>query len=83
MVKRAWEKEQAGSRMYKVTKKVKDCKIAMLEWNKKEKRNSKVRIQDLKEQLAVVKVRNEPHKRGKIVELKTKLSKAYKDEELY
>lgn len=32
MVERAWNKEEQGSRMFKITKKIKNCRIELLKW---------------------------------------------------
>ena len=69
--------------MFKVTRKIKECRIAILEWRKKVQGNSKVRIMELKEKLNMEREGNEVGKSGRIAELKSKLSKAYKEKELY
>ena len=53
-----------------------------MEWRKKVQRNSKVRIRELKERLNAVKEGNDIGKNGRIAEIKSQLSKAYKKEEL-
>ena len=55
VIQEAWGKAHTGSKMYKVTRKIKKCRIAILEWNKRVQGNSKVRIKELKEKLNEVK----------------------------
>ena len=66
--------EQAGSRMFKMVKNIKECRIALLEWNKKVKGNTKAKIQELKEKLKAVKAGSDPGSRGDIANLKMQLS---------
>nr|XP_027071698.1 uncharacterized protein LOC113696490 [Coffea arabica] len=83
VIKRAWGLEQNGSRMFRVVKRIKECRIALIEWNKSLKGNTKAKIQELKEKLRSVREENEPCNKGVITTLKLQLSKAYKDEELF
>ncbi|XP_071926918.1 uncharacterized protein [Coffea arabica] len=83
VIQGAWRKDHLGSRMFKVTRKIKECRIAILEWRKKVQGNSKVRIKELKEKLIKVREGNDGGKCGQVAELKSQLSKSYKEEELY
>ena len=69
--------------MFRVVKRIKECRIALIEWNKSLKGNTKAKIQELKEKLRSVREGNEPCNKGVITTLKLQLSKAYKDEELF
>ncbi|XP_071902526.1 uncharacterized protein [Coffea arabica] len=46
VIQGVWRKDHLGSRMFKVTRKIKECRIAILEWRKKVQGNSKVRIKE-------------------------------------
>lgn len=43
-IRNAWEKEYIGSLMHQVAYKIKDCRMELLEWNKKHHTNSTARI---------------------------------------
>ena len=75
--------EQAGSRMFRVVRSIKDCRIALIEWNNRVKGNIKVKIQEIKKKLKAAREGCDPSKRGDIANLKRQLCKAYKDEELF
>nr|XP_027075819.1 uncharacterized protein LOC113699652 [Coffea arabica] len=83
VIQGAWRKDHSGSRMFKVARKIRECHIAILEWREKVQGNSNVRIKKLKEKLSKVREGNGAGKSGQVVELKSQLSKAYKEEELY
>ena len=69
--------------MFKVTRKIKECKVAILEWRKKVQGNSKVKIKELKEKLKQVREGHEVGIKSRVTELKIQLSKAYEEEGLY
>ena len=75
--------EQHGSRMFRVVRRIKECRIALIEWNRKVKGNAKVKIQEIKEQLKVAREEADLCNKGVIASLKLQLSKAYKDKEQY
>ena len=83
VIQMAWDKEQRGSRMFKVARKIKECIFGLLERNKKIRGNSRVRINEIKNQLENAKARKDPNKKSLMTNLKMQLSKAYKEEELY
>nr|XP_027120381.1 uncharacterized protein LOC113737334 [Coffea arabica] len=83
VIRTAWGKVQDGSRMYKVTRKIRECRVALIEWNRSTKGNAKLKIQEIKEQLKVAREAGELCNKGVIATLKFQLSKAYKEEELY
>ncbi|XP_071923234.1 uncharacterized protein [Coffea arabica] len=64
VIKGAWSKDISGSKMFKITRKLKECRIAILEWRKTVEGNSKVRVHELKEKLKLEKARNEVGKSG-------------------
>ncbi|XP_071939954.1 uncharacterized protein [Coffea arabica] len=83
VIQGAWRKVQIGSRMYKITRKIKEVRVAILEWRRKVQGNSKVKIKELKEKLKEVKEEHESGNKSRVIELKNQLSKAYEEEELY
>nr|XP_027103245.1 uncharacterized protein LOC113724555 [Coffea arabica] len=83
VIKRAWGIEQHGSGMFKVARRIKECRIALIEWNRTIKGNTKAKIQELKEQLKALREAGEMCNKGATANLKLQLSKAYKEEELY
>ncbi|XP_071905964.1 uncharacterized protein [Coffea arabica] len=83
VIKRAWGVEQHRSRMFRVVKRIKKCRLVLIEWNKRVKANTKVKIQEIKEKLKVAREEGDPCNSGDIASLKRQLSKTYKDEELF
>ena len=70
--------EQAGSRMFRVVRSIKECRIALIEWNKRVKGNSKAKIQELKEKLQAVRKGSDPISRGTQQILKGSLAEPIK-----
>ncbi|XP_027182324.1 uncharacterized protein LOC113780749 [Coffea eugenioides] len=83
IIKTAWGIEQKGSRMFKVMRKIRECRMVLLVWNKKLKMNSGKKITQIKKKLQEIKESNGEGKRGQLADLKLQLSKAYKEEELF
>ncbi|XP_071916232.1 uncharacterized protein [Coffea arabica] len=83
IIKKAWGLEQHGSWMYRVVRSIKECRLALIEWNKRVRSNAKVKIQEIKEKSKVAREGGDPCNRGDIACLKRQLSKAYKDEERF
>ncbi|XP_027099102.2 uncharacterized protein [Coffea arabica] len=83
VIERAWGSEHQGSRMFKVTRKIRECRMALLTWKRNNSLNSGRQIMELKEKIQELKVSNNLGKRGQIAELKLQLSTAYREEELY
>ncbi|XP_027166343.1 uncharacterized protein LOC113766338 [Coffea eugenioides] len=83
VIQGAWRTVQTGSRMYKMVRKIKAVRVAILEWRRKVQGNSKVKIKELKEKLKQVKEGHESGIKSRVTEIKNQLSKAYKEEELY
>ncbi|XP_071900920.1 uncharacterized protein [Coffea arabica] len=83
VIERVWGSEHQGSRMFKVTRKIRECRMALLTWKRNNSLNSGRQIMELKEKIQELKVSNNLEKRGQITELKLQLSTAYREEELY
>ncbi|XP_027156321.1 uncharacterized protein LOC113757111 [Coffea eugenioides] len=83
VVEQAWRQGNDGSRMYKVTQKIKLCRTALLKWRNKVQGNSKLKIDRIKGQLQELKECDisDKKERGKI--LKSSLREAYRQEEIY
>ena len=65
MIKQAWEEEQTGSDMYKVHKKVANCRLALLKWKNNFQGNARKKIDNLKKLLEELKVSECDDKKGK------------------
>ena len=83
IIEAAWGKEQKGSRMFKVMRKIKECRMALLIWNRKLRMNSGMKMEQIKKKMQELKESNGEGIRGQLVDMKLQLSKAYKEEELY
>ncbi|XP_071909826.1 uncharacterized protein [Coffea arabica] len=83
VIKEAWEENVEGSRMYQVQSKVRNCRVALLKWSNSINKNSKDRIDSLKKQLDQTRESSMDNKREKMVGLKSQLTKAYNDEEIF
>ena len=81
VVERAWQKEEVGSRMFKITKKIRNCRIELLKWRNTFKANSKSRIEEIKKELERVKNSDCENRKGVVAELKNQLKEAYTEEE--
>ena len=81
MVERAWNKEEQGSRMFKITKKIKNCRIELLKWRNSFQANARSRIIDLKKELERARDSESINRIGNLNDNKDKLSSAYKEEE--
>ena len=83
VVKTAWEQETEGSRMLQVTKKIRNCRIALLKWKNKFQENSREKIEHIKKQMSELKESNRSTRKGNTVSLKKQLNDAYREEELF
>lgn len=83
VVKIAWNKHVDGSRGYRITKKVKEYRAALIRWNKKLKVYSKKEINRLKNEIEQLKGLDRQGNHSKIAKKKGKLAFAYKNEEKY
>lgn len=83
MVREAWNKQVLGSRAYRMSKKVKECKVVLSRWSRMLKRNTKKEIDRLKGEIQRLKNLARQENQDSINQLKSKLAKAYKNEELF
>ena len=81
MVEKTWHKEEQGSRMFKITKKIRNYRIELLKWRKTFQANSRSRITDLKKDLEIVRDSVSENRKGKLVDIKDQLKTTYKEEE--
>lgn len=83
VVEQAWNKEEHGSKMFKVTRKIRNCRIELLKWRNKVQSNSRSKINDLKQELDRVRNSDSDKRNGEVRELKKQLAEAYKEEEIF
>ncbi|XP_071921847.1 uncharacterized protein [Coffea arabica] len=83
VVDSAWEKQQLGSRGYRITRKIKECILALKGWNKGLQSNSKAKILAIKDLIGKTQERNTQNKQSLIMDLKRKLSAEYAKEEAF
>ena len=83
VIKEGWNERVVGSRMFRVTSKVKKCRVALLKWRNNFIDHSKKAISQLKVQLEKEKSSESEGRSGRLARLKQQLSRAYKDEEQY
>mgnify|MGYP004727441375 FL=1 len=55
MARKAWNGQQQGPALIKISKKVKDFRVALLKWNKQEQRNAGKAINQIKDKINKVK----------------------------
>nr|XP_027120233.1 uncharacterized protein LOC113737168 [Coffea arabica] len=72
------EKNKMDPGCIKLPERIKECRVALIKWNRTAKGNAKLKIQEIKEQLKVTKEARELCNRGVIATLKIQLSKAYR-----
>ncbi|XP_071940395.1 uncharacterized protein [Coffea arabica] len=83
VVRTAWEKETKGSRMFQVTRKIKNYRVALLQWRNTFQANSREKIEQIKNQLSELKQSSGNTSKGSVDSLKKQLKEAYKEEELH
>nr|XP_027089582.1 uncharacterized protein LOC113710661 [Coffea arabica] len=83
VVRQAWARPQVGSKMFKITRKIRECRIALLSWNRLNKKNAAIQINEIKRKIQELKDSAVQGKSRKMAELKLKLSSAYKAEEIF
>ncbi|XP_027088449.1 uncharacterized protein [Coffea arabica] len=83
VIKEAWDKNVEGSRMFHIKTKVRNCRIALLRWSNKSNKNSRKRIESIKEKLDQIQGTSLPSIRKEKASLKMQLKEAYKDEEMF
>lgn len=81
VIERAWNIEEQGSRMFKITKKIRNCRIELLKWRNSFQANSRSKIQDLKKELEEARISESANRWQNLNDIKDKLSTAYKEEE--
>lgn len=83
VVSQAWNTRQQGSKSFKVTKKIKVCRMALLTWNKKLNGNAKEEINRIKGEIE--RAKQSPNgSGGQEIAIKLKeLEAAYKKEEIF
>ena len=83
VIKHAWEETQTGSNMFKVHRKIANCRVALLKWKKTFQGNSRCKIDGLKKQVVDLQGQDYENKKAATKELKRKLKEAYDEEELF
>ncbi|XP_071926572.1 uncharacterized protein [Coffea arabica] len=83
VIEKAWNTEEQGTRMFRVTRKVRNCRIEILKWKNTFQANSKVRINGIKSRLESLDKSNFEDKKVRRSELKEQLKEAYKEEEFF
>ncbi|XP_071925086.1 uncharacterized protein [Coffea arabica] len=83
VISKAWKWEQEGSRLYKLQQKIKKCRLALLEWNRKLQKNTKRDIRRIQKELKVAQCSHMDTRKGELARLKKNLGEAYRREELY
>ncbi|KAL3534378.1 hypothetical protein ACH5RR_002839 [Cinchona calisaya] len=82
VVGQSWKVSVHGSKFFQLTQKVKNCWVALLDWDRKTNFNSQNKIHNLKKDMQRLKFSN-VFSGDTIRELKRQLGDSYKDEELY
>lgn len=82
-VRNSWENECIGSPIHQVACKIKNCPLALLEWNRMHHTNSAARIKAIREEMGQIKEEGGDRDWCKWSDLKNQLENAYKEEELY
>nr|XP_027120622.1 uncharacterized protein LOC113737621 [Coffea arabica] len=83
VIKKAWEEDIRGSRMFRVVHKIKRCRVTLLKWRNGFIENSRKRISNLKQQLMEEKSSDIEGRKGRVAALKNQLVGAYREEEQY
>ncbi|XP_071914130.1 uncharacterized protein [Coffea arabica] len=83
VVEQAWQIDEPGSRMFKVIKKIRNCRIELLKWRNTFQADSKRRIVEIGKALEKVRVSDSDNKKEQVAELKNQLKEAYKEEEKF
>ena len=81
MVEQAWNREEQGSKLFKVTRKIRNCRIELLKWRNSFQANSRSKINALKKDLEEARNLEAVTRRKNLIEIKDKLSTACKEEE--
>ena len=69
--------------IFKVQHKIRECRVALLNWNKNLNDNAKKEIQDPKQQIRNLQEGRNQNRKANIIELRRKLEEAYRKEEVF
>ena len=83
VIKEAWDKNVEGSRLFQIKTKVRNCRIVLLRWSNKSNKNSRKRIESMKEKLDQIQGTSLASIRKEKASLKMQLKEAYRDEEMF
>ncbi|XP_027166019.1 uncharacterized protein LOC113765985 [Coffea eugenioides] len=83
VVEQAWKQPVEGNSMYRITRQVANCRVALLKWKNNFTGNSLLRIIQVKLQIKEIKDSKDSGGKDKIVDLKKQLKEAYSKEEQY
>ncbi|XP_027127794.2 uncharacterized protein [Coffea arabica] len=83
VVEQAWGRDEQGSKLFKVTRKIRNCKIELLKWRNNAQTNSRSKIDGLKQDLEKTRNAGLANKKEKCQDLKRQLANAYKEEEAF
>nr|XP_027086514.1 uncharacterized protein LOC113708252 [Coffea arabica] len=83
VVEQAWQKDEPGSRMFKITRKIRNCRIELLKWRNTFQANSKRKIVEVRKRLEAVSSSEAASKKEMMTELKNQLKEAYQEEEKF
>ena len=83
VVEQAWNREEQGSKLFKVTRKIRNCRIELLKWRNNVQANSRSKIEGLKQDLEKTRNAGLANKKEELQDLKRQLANAYKEEEAF
>lgn len=83
LIQEAWGNYEVGSRGFRITRKIKQCRMSLSAWNKSLNMNNKKEIKRIKEEIQAVMNSNGDNRNAILKVLRNKLANAYKQEELY
>ena len=79
----AWGKQQVGSKGFRLQQKIKECRMALLDWRRQYNVNAKSQVCRIKKEIAEVNMGQQVDKKGRLSTLKKQLTEAYRKEEAY
>mgnify|MGYP004707337111 CR=1 FL=1 len=83
LIQETWGKNQVGSRGFRISRKIKQCRMTLSAWNRSLNLNSKIEIRRIKEEIQATKTRHGNNNKEAVKLLTKQLSDAYKQEELF
>ena len=83
VVVQAWQQTVEGNRMYRITRQIANCRVALLKWKNSFTGNTLLRINQVKQQIKEIKDSRDSGYKDKMAELKRQLKEAYSEEEQY